>query len=314
LSTGGAAAGGRATGGTSSTGGVTSATGGSTLSLSGTGGVSSTGGSTSAGATVSTSNTGGTSSTGGATSADADAGSGCTSAHFEAIQSSTGLCVAEMATIKGPPSDAGSTDYRIDVTEVTEGQYDAWLATNPELPASDDETCGYVSSYAKQGPSYRERNWDHYPVLYVDWCDAYAYCRGVGKQLCGAMGGGAVDTAGYDDATLSQWYRSCSSAGANIYPYRGRYQRYNCDGLDNWTGGGLATIVPVPVGTMEYCMTWDVVYDLSGNAAEWEDSCSGELCRIRGGSYLDSDVTCAKDSSLGRTTAASNVGFRCCSR
>jgi Sulfatase-modifying factor enzyme 1 len=28
------------------------------------------------------------------------------------------------------------------------------------------------------------------PVACVDWCDAFAYCRSIGKRLCGAFGGG----------------------------------------------------------------------------------------------------------------------------
>ena len=43
-----------------------------------------------------------------------------------------GLCVAKMVPIAGP---SANLDYKIDATEVTRGQYDAWLATKPALPA-----------------------------------------------------------------------------------------------------------------------------------------------------------------------------------
>ena len=88
----------------------------------GTGGTSSTGGTTATGATLEltggTRPTGGMTSIGGTTPTGGSAGSGCTG-NFEEIQSKSGLCVAQMAAITGPPSDAGNTDCQIDVTEVT---------------------------------------------------------------------------------------------------------------------------------------------------------------------------------------------------
>jgi hypothetical protein len=80
--------------------------------------------------------TGGGSSTGGTTSVSVDAGSGCTG-NFEILQSTKSLCVANMATIAAPN---GYPNYGIDVTEVTKGQYDLWLGTNPALPVSTDAT------------------------------------------------------------------------------------------------------------------------------------------------------------------------------
>ena len=160
------------------------------------GGAASKGGGTSSGGAMQTSATSATGggetggvppSVGGAATGGA-VGSGCTGA-FETVQSSTGLCVARMTTIAAP---SGYSDYSIDVTEVTMGQYDAWLATNPALPASTDANCGYVASYAEQasgGTLYTGTDAAHHPVADVDWCDAYAYCKGVGKRLCGAIGG-----------------------------------------------------------------------------------------------------------------------------
>jgi formylglycine-generating enzyme len=254
---------------------------------------------------------------------------------YEIVQSSTGLCVAKMVTITGPVSDAGSTDYSIDVTEVTKGQYDAWVATNPALPASTDADCGWkrqsgisalsTGTYAEQVsgiPLYAGADAAHHPVADVDWCDAYAYCQGVGKRLCGAIGGGTNAYESYADATLSQWFRACSSGGADTYPYGNTYSGTTCDGWDYWNDD-VSTMQTVSVGSLANCVTstagYAGVYDLNGNVAEWEDSCTGTgqsgYCRIRGGSFCSArnDLTCGVGGYVeSRDTVYFNIGFRCC--
>ena len=88
--------------------------------------------------------------------------------------------------------------YCIDSTEVTGAQYAAWLATNPS-PASLPYYCSWKSTY-NSGTGTQD-----YPVGSVDWCDAYGFCLGVGKRLCGKIGGGALPNFYYDAPTRSQW-------------------------------------------------------------------------------------------------------------
>ncbi len=259
--------------------------------------------------------TGGTTSAGGTTSIGGNQATGCTGS-FELIQSTTGLCVAKMATISAP---SGYSDYQIDVTEVTKGQYDAWLARDPPLPESTDPNCGYVTTYFEQGTGYMGTDADRHPVVYVDWCDAYAYCSGAGKRLCGAIGGGSNSYADYADATQSQWYRACSSGAANAYPYGNTYQSGYCDGSDY---GPNQSVV---VGSFATCVTsttgFTGVYDLSGNVDEWEDSCESTgkttACHIRGGSFLYdlgmNSLPCDVGVGEPRSYVADYVGFRCCS-
>lgn len=306
------------TSGTSSTGGNGSASGGTGNGAGATsqGGRLGTGGTSAAGGTVSR---GGTSPTGGTTSAAGTAGSGCMG-NFEIIQNSTGLCVAKMATV-APPS--GYSDYSIDVTEVTKGQYDLWLATNPELPVSTDPNCGWKStgSYAEQasgGALYSGTDADHHPVADVDWCDADEYCAGVGKRLCGAIGGGPVDyAAGYPDTNVSQWGRVCTSTGTNAYPYGNTYVESTCDGYDYWNDNS-ATATTVAVGSLSNCETAAGVYDLSGNVSEWEDRCNSTgqyaVCIIRGGAFnsVSNALTCSAAYNFNRNLVDYGVGFRCC--
>ena len=72
---------------------------------------------------------------------------GCTG-DFETVDSSTGLCVAKMATI---PATSDHSEFSIDMTEVTQDQYDGWLSTNPKLPTSTDANCSWNTTYAEQG-------------------------------------------------------------------------------------------------------------------------------------------------------------------
>jgi formylglycine-generating enzyme len=260
---------------------------------------------------------GGTTSTGGNATAGGNQATGCTGS-LETIQSDTGLCVAKLATISGP---FANSDFRIDVTEVTKGQYDAWLGTNPALPPSTDTSCGYVESYAQQGVEgvYTGPDSDHHPAVFVDWCDAHAYCSGVGKRLCGAIEGGSNDFWSYQDASKSQWFRACSSGGIYEYPYGNTYQASYCDGYDYWNDNHTQTVV---VGSLPSCVTTDTgysgIYDLSGNIFEWEDSCIGTsesaYCHIRGGAfnYNSSGLNCGVAGNYARVVVGYGIGFRCC--
>jgi formylglycine-generating enzyme len=237
---------------------------------------------------------------------------------------SKGLCVAKMVPITGPKGDAGNLDYKIDATEVTKGQYDAWLATNPPLPASTDANCGYVKSYAEQATDGVDTgpDADHHPVVYVDWCDAYAYCSAVDKRLCGAIGGGTNYSYAGENASNSQWYRACSAGGTYFYTYGNTYQPGYCNGSDYWSGNVSAT-QRLAVGSLPNCVTtlagYAGVYDLNGNVDEWEDGCDGPgksgWCCSSGGSFINNDgsLACGCTYLVARYQANQVSGFRCCS-
>jgi formylglycine-generating enzyme required for sulfatase activity len=60
------------------------------------------------------------------------------------------------------------------------------------------------------------------------------------------------------------------------------------------------------------------VFDMSGNAYEWENSC-GDLpadnCFIRGGSFQTTSediLSCAGRATRARNVASPNTGMRCC--
>ena len=209
--------------------------------------------------------------------------------------------------------------YCIDSTEVTQGQYQTWLNTRPStvdlIPACSWNTDFTPSITGAVGwPPTIETLTD--PVVNVNWCDAYAYCVGVGKRLCGKIGGGPIAYSDYTNAALSQWYAACTSNGMfgpASYPYGNAYEPSACNGQDENKGG------PVKVGSTPTCQSviadYAGVYDLSGNVGEWEDACECGVCRIRGGNYhsASGQLGCGFDSGAGIPGRFETVGFRCCS-
>jgi len=214
--------------------------------------------------------------------------------------------------------------YSIDATEVTRAQYAAWLGTSPTTGGQQPE-CSWNTEADAFNPTgeWPPGTKGKHPVSFVDWCDAYAYCKAFGKRLCGKIGGGANGYNDYAIPTLSVWFKACSSGGAHNYPYGGNpggsdgFEGQKCNGAD------LAVGTTLPVGTCLGCTSTEPgytdVYDLSGNVWEWEDSCDGmggkqDFCRIRGGSFNSINVVlrCGFGDSDIRAGSYDNVGFRCC--
>jgi formylglycine-generating enzyme required for sulfatase activity len=208
--------------------------------------------------------------------------------------------------------------YSIDATEVTRDQYAAWLAGNPTTTGQDTR-CTLNNSYTPSCEWPAGTKGDH-PVVCVDWCDAYAYCAGVGKRLCGGIGGGMSGYSLQENASTSQWSVACTSGGTNDYPYGDTYSGTTCNAYE--AGHGTT----VPVASMSGCQSsssgYTGVYDLSGNVFEWEDSSMSDVCRIRGGyfsgsdSYNDGHLNCFANFDYGgfnRSSSYDYIGFRCCS-
>lgn len=102
----------------------------------------------------------------------------------------------------------------------------------------------------------------------VDWCDAYAFCQWSGKDLCGATSGGPIATASARDTKKSMLPSTCSREGTRSFPYGNTFDAKACNGQ----GPGVGDTVPV--GTTPTCEGgYAGVFDLSGNVAEWINSC-----------------------------------------
>jgi formylglycine-generating enzyme required for sulfatase activity len=214
--------------------------------------------------------------------------------------------------------------YSIDSTEVTRCQYQAWLDTKPPL-TGQDPWCGWNQDFTPWSSAWPEWCWPpgdrgNEPVSCVDWCDAFAYCKAVGKRLCGKIGGGANVKNDKADPAKSQWFNACSSGGKYKFPYGNDFDHGAlCNDSKNVQTDGLA-----PVATLTGCRSpedvYTGVYDLSGTVWAWEDSCTGsvsgqDLCLVRGGSMLspESTASCAASVATLRNEPYTVVGFRCCS-
>jgi formylglycine-generating enzyme required for sulfatase activity len=207
--------------------------------------------------------------------------------------------------------------YCIDSTEVTNSHYADFLASNPSA-ASQPTFCQWNTSFVP-GQGWPATGKDTHPVVYVNWCDADAYCRWAGKRLCGKIGGGSTLTAEATDPTKSQWYNACTAGGTRKYPYGNTYSATACNGKDRGVGATM------PVGASSGCVggfPW--LFDMSGNVQEYDDTCrpgpnptpDWDLCAVRGGSYGDdaSKLGCAPSGPFqtARGSGSPGWGFRCC--
>jgi formylglycine-generating enzyme required for sulfatase activity len=278
-------------------------------------------------------------------------------------------CPANMAIVAKATGGA----YCIDQAEVTKGQYNQFVTANVPVSTQID-ICKSNTTFIPRGawpPATAEDVMPpgqgiafafSLPVHYVNWCDAYAYCKWAGKQLCGEINKQGLDTTQRNDAGASAWFNACSAQGSKGWPYGTTFTQGICndDGVGTQGSGGNSCNAP-GIGcsygvagapyqddgiytvaladnsgniTMYFhtrCQGGSTgLYQMSGNVAEWEDSCTdggpgtgpAEPCSLRGGSYTangdSTTVSCEAARELARMPPAgtpdplADVGIRCC--
>jgi sulfatase modifying factor 1 len=224
--------------------------------------------------------------------------------------STTAPGVCERPSIKVGP-------YDIDATEVTRGQYDLFLKAKGGNTSGQVAACSWNTSYTPTA------NWPasvsslDYPITYIDWCDASAYCKWTGRRLCGKLGGGPADHVVDHDGTISQWVHACLPATGGPFPYGKTFDVDACNGKK-------LSYDPAPVASFGGCVGGlSGLFDMSGNVTEWEDSCSAykdadDYCSTQGGAFgsvADDGVglQCQDGVSYHRNVTAKFIGLRCCS-
>ena len=234
-----------------------------------------------------------------------------------------------------PPSDAGPTDagvcrspreggldgvlvqneFCIDKTETPVAVYNVFLNdinTDPSMGQGPE--CAWNTTYAQSYDPFdaADPQHDQRPITAVDWCDAVAFCKYFGKHLCGARGDGGP--LPFDaEAKKGQWYTACTNGTSQAYPYGATFDQSKCNANIAQGDGSV-----LPVGTPTSCQGGvPGLFDMSGNAQEWENSCENDVCHLRGGPYFfEFDwVTCDKTgggNDNGRDAASPYNTIRCC--
>jgi len=240
----------------------------------------------------------------------------------DATDGQVGTCPLGMIEVPAP--DAG-LPYCVDATEVTNGAYKTFLAAaDPPKPGAQIAACdSWNTTYAPPGWTGTELG--DLPVSFLDWCDAYAYCKWAGKRLCAAVGGGALDfNTGFATAA-SEWWLACSRGGSRLYPYGSTYDPQACVGSDYDAGSQPP---PLAVGSASGCQGgYPGLFDMTGNVSEFLDSCGSmpnptcgtsgpecDLCLLVGGGLHDGEsrLNCSYANEVNRNSHYDDNGFRCC--
>ncbi len=209
--------------------------------------------------------------------------------------------------------------YYIDQREVTNTQYKKCV---------EDGACDLpwdTSSYTHV-EYYRNSQFDNYPVIYVSWYDAQAYCEWAGRRL----------------PTEAEWEKAAGGENGLFYPWGNTFDGEMVNFCDsncaefNWASwanpnynDGYADIAPVgsyPTAASQYG-----VLDMAGNVWEWvadwydeeyynnspfenpKGPSSGEAHVLRGGSWREvGDFVRTALRYTGYFEYSDNsIGFRC---
>jgi sulfatase modifying factor 1 len=254
----------------------------------------------------------------------------------------SGLPGAELVRI----DTAGGATYCMDRREVTQGEYQVFLAKKATDTSGQPEQCAWNQSYQQeycqpnddslcyQCPADTPAAANDAAVNCIDFCDALAYCEWAGKRLCGRVGGpkkwGRVDVAVTEDAgpVAPQWdavqkiavstdmefQYACTQGGKTTYPYGDQYEAGKCIDAD-WVAANGSNSLGVTDLSNRSCTgtfpPFDQVYDLSGSVSEWQSLCGaaggGLSCYLMGGSYSQYDATSLTCADKAGPTSIQNV-------
>ena len=149
-------------------------------------------------------------------------------------------CFLDWFTNQEPPHKIYLDAFWIDQTEVTNGMYAQCVqAGDCAVPVS-------IKSYTHES-YFGNSQFDKYPVLFVTWDDAKAYCKWAGRRL----------------PTEAEWEKAARGTDERTYPWGNDLPN---DNAVNYRHARLDTI---PVGSIPKGASPYGVLDMAGNVWEW---------------------------------------------
>ena len=234
-----------------------------------------------------------------------------------------GNCTIAMGEDSAPSHQVTLNAFQIEITEVTYGQYVAYL--NGMGAGSHTNGCGGQRCFLTQAESENSpvvlqdgqytfpevvRN---QPIVHVTWYGAQAYCEALGRRL----------------PTEAEWERAARGSDGRIYPWGNEWNELlaRTSIPEDGTVGALP-ISSYPAGASPYGL-----FDMAGNVAEWVSDwysptyyrlpeasglnptgpAAGDQKVVRGGSW-DAKPFFARTvhrQSLPPSDAGAWLGFRC---
>lgn len=192
--------------------------------------------------------------------------------------------------------------YWIDQTEVTNAMY-AKCVSDGSCQAPENSTSHTRVSY------FNDSKYADFPVIYVNWYEADAYCKWAGRSL----------------PTEAQWEKAARGTDGRLYPWGKEVPNNNVLNF-NSLQGDTVKVGSYPAGASPYG-----ALDMSGNVGEWvsdfyqkdyyksspdknpEGPVYGYEKIVRGGSWGD-DISLVRSIYRKIVTpieSSNNLGFRC---
>jgi formylglycine-generating enzyme required for sulfatase activity len=203
--------------------------------------------------------------------------------------------------------------FWIDRTEVTNKQYERCVEAGVCTPPVEKD------SFTRDA-YYGESAYDDYPVIWVGWEQAAAYCSWVGARL----------------PTEAEWEYAARGPEGRIFPWGNTFDGTRLNYCDASCELGIADEVfddgypdTAPVGSYPSGASWCGALDMAGNVREWVTDWygayqgrqqenpggpqSGQLLVSRGGSWFDlpTNVRSVKRGQNTPDFSAYKLGIRC---